>query len=139
MFVLVDCLRYPVIGTYRSLLGVVLRNERILRDKRNLINMSLLLLCFDHSLCINRCFALCCHYHWYRLIIILLVHNKVLRFETHCNAYELTKRYYLFILITFSLQVKHFCVRTFNKIFYEKSNDRQKNSKKVVRYIKKWK
>ena len=33
------CLRYPVIGTYRSLLWVVLRNERILRDKRNSINV----------------------------------------------------------------------------------------------------
>ena len=33
------CLRYPVIGTYRSLLWVVLHNERILRDIRNLINV----------------------------------------------------------------------------------------------------
>ena len=36
---LYNCLRYSVIGTYRLLLWVVLRNERILRDKRNLINV----------------------------------------------------------------------------------------------------
>ena len=57
-FVLVQlCLRYPVIGTYRSLLWVVLRNERILRDIRNLITVSLFSLFFVCLLYIYRCFA----------------------------------------------------------------------------------
>ena len=34
-----NCLRYSVIGAYRSLLRMVLRSERILRDKRNLVNV----------------------------------------------------------------------------------------------------
>ena len=36
---LYNCLQYPVNGTCRLLLWVVLHNERILRDKRNLINV----------------------------------------------------------------------------------------------------
>ena len=58
-FVLVQlCLQYPVIGTYRSLLWVVLHNERILRDIRNLINVSSFSLLFVYSLYIYRCFNL---------------------------------------------------------------------------------
>ena len=46
-----NCLRYPVIGTYRSLLLVVLRNERMLRDKKNLVNVVFILV-FLYSLAI---------------------------------------------------------------------------------------
>ena len=57
-FVLVQlCLWYPVIGTYHSLLWVVLHNERILWDIKNLINVSLFSLFFVCLLYIYRCFA----------------------------------------------------------------------------------
>ena len=68
------CLRYPVIGTYRSLLWVVLHNERILRDKRNLINVSLFWLLFVCSV-----YKYCC----FDLLSIILVEIKELRVETH--------------------------------------------------------
>ena len=46
IFILVFCLRCPVVGTYRSLQWAVLHNERILQDKRNLITVSLFSLFF---------------------------------------------------------------------------------------------
>ena len=45
IFILVFCLRCPVVGTYRSLQWAVLHNERILQDKRNLITVSLFACC----------------------------------------------------------------------------------------------
>ena len=51
-------------------MGGIAYNERILRDIRNLINVSLFWLFFVHSLYIYRCFALCriqyyCCYYYY--------------------------------------------------------------------------
>ena len=57
IFILVFCLRCPVVGTYRSLQWAVLHNERILQDKRNLITVSLFSLFFVCLLYIYRCFA----------------------------------------------------------------------------------
>ena len=57
IFILVFCLRCPVVGTYRSLQWAVLHNERILQDKRNLITESLFSLFFVCLLYIYRCFA----------------------------------------------------------------------------------
>ena len=78
---LCNCLRYPVIGTYYLLSWVVLHDERISRDKKNVINMSLFLLVFVYSLCVY-----CCFNSLLSLIeYILLVDNKALRFETYCK------------------------------------------------------
>ena len=60
------CLRYPVIGTYRSLLWVVLHNERILRGKRNLINF-VFVLAFLCLLAVNTAALL------YVVIIIIVI------------------------------------------------------------------
>ena len=79
-------MRYPVIGTYRSFLWVVLHNERILRDKRNLISavfvlaflcllaVYIRLLCFMSSSLIVLIIS---------LLNILLVETKELLVETH--------------------------------------------------------
>ena len=83
------CLRYPVIGTYRSLLWVVLRNKRILRDQRNLINV-VFVLAFLCSLAVY--IPLLSLMSWLILLLslllllvylILLVDIKELRVETH--------------------------------------------------------
>ena len=57
IFILVFCLRCPVVGTYRSLQWAVLHNERTLQDKRNSITVSLFSLFFVCLLYIHRCFA----------------------------------------------------------------------------------
>ena len=76
------CLRYPVIGTYRSLLWVALRNERILRDIRNLITVSLFSLFFVCLLYIYCCFAVL------KLIELLRVRiiNNYVGFETRLRT-----------------------------------------------------
>ena len=77
-FVLVQlCLRCPVIGTYRSLLWVVLHNEWILWDIRNLINVSLFSFFFVYSLYIYRCFALCRD----SILLLLLLSLNILHVE----------------------------------------------------------
>ena len=59
IFILVFCLRCPVVGTYRSLQWAVLHNEWILQDKRNLITKSLFLLFFVCLLYIYTAALLC--------------------------------------------------------------------------------
>ena len=91
------CLQYPVVGTYRSLLWVVLHSERILRDIRNLINVSLFWLFFVYSLYIYRCFNLLLIYY------LLKLKNYVLRLI----AYELTSDLIRFILYFVRAKLPH--------------------------------
>ena len=102
------CLRYPVIGTYRSWLWAVLHNERILRDIKNLINVSLFSLFLVCLLYIYRCFAvlkinwiITCEkrpkgrsLNWYPVKINWIItceDNKQLRWFWDSFAHELTK------------------------------------------------
>ena len=59
IFILVFCLRCPVVGTCRSLQWAVLHNEQILQDKRNLITVSLFSLFFVCLLYIYTAASLC--------------------------------------------------------------------------------
>ena len=64
---LYNCLRYSVIRTYRSLLWVVLRRERILQDERNLVNVVFVLVFFLFTHCIYTAALL------YVVIIVIII------------------------------------------------------------------
>ena len=69
-------LRYPVVGTFRSLLWAVLHNERISRDKKNLINLSSFSLLFVYLPYVYRCFNLLSFY-------LCIIKDYVLRLIAH--------------------------------------------------------
>ena len=86
-FVLVQlCLRYPVIGTYCSLLWVVLRNERILRDIKE-FNYRVFVFAF---LCLLAVYILLlrCVKNLIELLRVRIINNYV-SFETHLRTNSL--------------------------------------------------
>ena len=116
------CLRYPVVGTYRSLLWAVLHNERILQGKRNLITVSLFLLFFVYLLYIYRCFAVL-KINW----IITCEDIKQLRWFWDSFAHELTK-----LVPRVSLRSTKASARSFQNIQKKKKEKWNSNIKLII-------